>query len=403
MKVPSEARYIADAQAIFRTRFPNDSFDDCSWDIRHLRASQHKKTNARVYFTKYGSTTDPLPARFARVVKACFLLMNASVGTLPLRADAARMLWRAIEVRRRHLRDAFSWSDVTEEDVLETEQQMLKSWGRAATYKRCTMLKRMFNALAATPYGGITRPISVTFRTTRQEDFERYTLEGQELRRAKMPSEEAIYAIGDMFSGLVANERDRLVVCALAILVATGLRVGEVLTAPFECEASEGSGHFRRDGLRYYKEKSRGGEKRLAVHWMTVRQAELVRAAISQVRGLTTLARERARILEATPDVVPLPGISPDDLLTAERVAQLLGYKPDSINAISAAKLPRRHSEQPNRPHSMYRASDVMAYLHSIRNPLWIVDPSTDGMGPSKCFRRASSSGFITPAIPPKG
>jgi hypothetical protein len=104
---PSEAKYIADAREIFRARFPNGDFDDCSWDIRHLRASQHKKTNARVYFTKYGSTTDPLPPRFARVVKACILLMNASVGTMPLRVDAARMLWQAIEARRRHSHDAF--------------------------------------------------------------------------------------------------------------------------------------------------------------------------------------------------------------------------------------------------------------------------------------------------------
>ena len=148
MQVPfSETKYIAGARSVFSARFPNGEFDNFFWDIRHLRASQHKKTNARVYFTKYGSTTEALPPRFACVVKAYLLLTNASDSTLPLRADVARMFWRAIETRHRYLSEGFTWSGVTEEDALETEQQMLKSWGKAATYKRCTMLRSMRSAI----------------------------------------------------------------------------------------------------------------------------------------------------------------------------------------------------------------------------------------------------------------
>jgi len=49
----NEAKYIDEGRALFRQRFPIGSFDDPSWDIRHLRSSQHKAANARVYFTRY--------------------------------------------------------------------------------------------------------------------------------------------------------------------------------------------------------------------------------------------------------------------------------------------------------------------------------------------------------------
>lgn len=140
---------------------------------------------------------------------------------------------------------------------------MLQSWGAAATYKRCRMLQHMVNTLAAAPYGAFARPMNVVFRTPRQEDFERYTLEGRDLRQAKMPTEAAISAIGRMFSGLATNERDRLMLCALALLLATGFRIGEVLTLPLDCEITEGSDAGLKHGLRYYKEQSPGGENYL--------------------------------------------------------------------------------------------------------------------------------------------
>lgn len=372
MTIPvCESRFIDEGRVVFASRFPNGQFEDSSWDIRHLRGSQHKKTNARVYFTKHGSKTDPLPPRFAEVVKASLLLMDASAASMPLRVDAARMLWKATEKR---LGDAsFSWADLCEDDLLEAEQQMLQNWGAAATHKVSTKLQRILNGLAAAPYGAIVRPIKVVFRTPRPDDFERYTLEGKELRQAKMPPEEAIFAIGKMFSGLVSDERERLVVCALALLLATAFRVGEVLTLPFDCEVTEGSGVDQKFGLRFYKEKSRGGEKRLAVRWLTAAQSELAKAAISEARSLTEAARKRARILEQHPDTVPLPDISPDDLLSLDQVANLLGCARVSVYAIPPSKLPRQRPGQLS-PHCMFCASDVMTYLFSRRAPLWMVD-----------------------------
>ena len=63
----AEAAFVRQGRALFRVRFPGEahSFDAPSWDVRHLRTSQHRKTNARAYFTVYGSELNPLPPRFA--------------------------------------------------------------------------------------------------------------------------------------------------------------------------------------------------------------------------------------------------------------------------------------------------------------------------------------------------
>jgi hypothetical protein len=80
-----EAKYIDEGRTVFRALFPTGDFDASSWDIRHLRVSRHKSTNTRVYFTKYGSTVEPLPPRFAQIVKAYLVLALSSGGTMPLR------------------------------------------------------------------------------------------------------------------------------------------------------------------------------------------------------------------------------------------------------------------------------------------------------------------------------
>lgn len=223
MRIPlCEAKYIQDARAVFAVRFPDGNFDDISWGIQHLFASQHGMAKARVYFTRYGSTVEPLPARFANIVKASVLLMD-SFASIAHRVDVARVLWIGIEKRLGE--SHFSWSEVCDEDLLDAEQQMLQHWGAATTYKQCRMLQRMVDTLAAAPYGPIVRPLQVVFRTARSEDFERYTLEGQELRLAKMPPDATILALGKMFCRSDGELRDRLYFCVLAILLASGFRI----------------------------------------------------------------------------------------------------------------------------------------------------------------------------------
>jgi len=368
---------VRQGRALFTTLFRGCGYDFEAprWDIRHLRTSHHKKANAQVHFTIYGSQVDPLPPRFANVVKAYVLLNKGAAATMVLRVDTARLLWVAV-LQRLGDAEAFDWSLLIEDDLLRTEQVMLAHWSPSTTYKRCTQLQLMMRVLAAAPCGGIVRPMEVAFVTPRPEDSERYTLDGQQERMKRLPSDEAICAVGDIYAKYAKEPEDRLIACVLALLLATALRIGEVLTLPLDGLTSEGSGPSRRWGIRYHKEKSRGGKKQLAVRWMTPKQAELAKHAIHQVRKLTVDARKQARVLEAHPDRVVLPRTAANSILGRKEVARLLGIDKVSVGTIPSSKLPRQVAQRRG-DHVIryqYRAADVSRYLLSRRSRLWTID-----------------------------
>ena len=372
----AEAAYLRQGRALFKTVFPSAAFpfEAPSWDIRHLRTSQHKKTNSRIYFTLHGSSEEALPPRFSNVVKAYILLNRSAAATMSLRADIARLLWEAVRSRFSDA-DAFDWDQLAEDDLLRTEQVMLIHWSPSTTYKRCTQLQYMMRALAAVRGGGIVRPMEVPFATPRTDDSERYTLDGQMERMKRMPPDEAIRAVADIYARYAKEPPDRLIACTLAVMMATGLRIGETLTLPLDYICSEGAGEKKRWGMRYHKEKSRGGQKQLAVRWMTPKQAELAITAIKEARTITGPARAQAAVLETTPDRVRLPGHRWNEMLQVEEVADLLGMTIESVNRISVSKLPRKTAKHGGLKDCEYRASDVAAFLYSRRVPdLWMID-----------------------------
>lgn len=377
--VPSaETAYVRQGRALFSIRFPGEghSFDAPSWDVRHLRTSQHKKANARAYFTVYGSELNPLPPRFANVVKAYLLLNRTSGATMVLGADVARMLWEAILLRF-GTADGFDWSLLVEDDLLRTEQIMLAHWSQSTTYKRCTQLQFMLRALAAVPGGGIVRPMDVAFTTPRTDDSERYTLDGQLDRMKRLPSDDAMYAVADIYAKYAKEPPDRLIACILAVMMATALRIGEALTLPLDCLFAEGAGAKKRWGIRYHKEKSRGGQKQLAVRWMTPKQAELAKRAIQEASRLMAPVRERAKTLEARPDRVTLSGVPHNALLGRDEISKFLGMTSRSVSQIPTSKLPRTAGRMRGSVSTQegYRAADVGAYLLSLRvRDLWVVD-----------------------------
>ena len=376
MTLAAETSYVRQGRALFPAVFINGDFDSPIWDIRHLRTSKHKTSNSRLHFTRYGSEVDALPPRFADVVKAHLVLNSCAAGTMSHRVDIARMLWEAI-VSRFGNSHGFDWSLLTEEDLLKTEQVMLAHWRPSTTYKRSTQLQFMMQSLAAVPHGGIVRPMEVAFTTPRTDDSERYTLDGQLERMNRLPSDGAIHAVGDIYATHAKEPRDRLIACVLAVMLATAFRIGEVLTLPLDCLCSEGASAKKRWGIRYHKEKSRGGRKQLAVRWMTPKQAELAREAIHEAGKLTFAARKRAQILEAGPDRVTLPGITGNRLLRREEVAKLLCIAPTSVNRLPLSEFARQAIRIPGRKtvRYEYRAADVCSYLLRLRVPaLWVVD-----------------------------
>lgn len=354
--------------AIAREKFAADLhmdasiFDQPAWDVSGLRDRGTIRQNPTLYFTRRGTLDQPLPAAYGDIVKCWLILDRRSVTNMSRRLDAARILWEAIQRRRKGKPEAFAWQNFSEEDLSQAELLMRASWSDSTTYKLIIRLLVFARFVAAR---GICRPLYYTPQTPRVEDFNRHTISGQQERRDRLPTNAALRGVADIYREHAKEPADRLRAGAVAILVVTGFRIGELLTLPLDCEVEEVRGGKARYGIRYYKEKARGAEKMYAIRWLTAIGAELARQAIHEIRTLTQDARTRARVLEKTPHRVPLPDFHWAARMTAIEVTQALGSR------IVPRRLPRHHDHEG----VYYRAFEVEAFIQSLRlSPLWTVD-----------------------------
>lgn len=361
----AEEAFVVRARAIYPDRITGETaFDDLSWDVTGLRKRAHAQNNPNVYFTRHGSTDDPMLPRFAEVWKAACVLHLKGASNLVFRADAGRMLWEAVLERRAGDAERFFWSDLSVDDVRAAEQCMLRVWGEETVYRHCRSMQRMLDVLAGE---GIVSPMRAPFVTPRPEDVEAMTLAGREVRDGRLPSFEAMEGVIDLYVRFAKTPEDQLATCVLLLALATGLRIGEILTLGWSPLVHKGTGRCREWGIRFGKEKSEGGKRIASVRWLTPTQAAFARSAVHRARRITRAAHLRAEVLDANPDTVPLPDVGPDEILTGNQVAALIGVSRDSVMRIAAGRLPRHSTKGPGSPCATYRAVDVSAYLQSLR------------------------------------
>lgn len=305
--------------------------------------------------------TEPLPAVFAEVAKSWLILERRSAKDMATRLDGLRILWEAI-LSRRKAPAAFRWESLCYEDLSEAESVMRTCWCDNTTHKRTISMLGFIRFLAAR---GICKEIYYRPQTPRIEDLNRHTIAGQQARRDRLPTDGALEGLADVYRLHAREPADRLRICAVALLVVTGFRIGELLTLPLDCEVEEERGGKSRYVLRYYREKSRGGQKMLAVRWLTNIGAELARQSVSEIRTLTADARHRAQDLERSPNRVTIPEVHWATRLNLSQVAQILGTM-ETPKAITR----RRDSKG-----VFCRAFDVEDYLMRMRpERLWTVD-----------------------------
>jgi hypothetical protein len=322
----AELDLVEDGRAVLAGRLPDVAFDAPMWDLAALKK---KKTgvSSRAYWTRHGTTDEPLPPHFIEPVKAAVALDLKSPTNTKFKADAARFLWRSLE--ERDVASKFRWETATVQDMLQMEQTMRANIAASSTNKSCGAWNKVLQTLTN---AGVIPPMKVNWVTPRPQDSERYTLAGREERMQLLLSIEALEALAEMYRGKVTAPADRLVLCVIALMVATGLRIGEVLTLPRDCLFYIGNGtpdKPRSFGLRFWPEKG-GDERDMETRWIPRSAARLVVSAVREARRVTASASARAKeIVEAerTTGVFPLPGrFSMRKRLSCEEVARSLGF-----------------------------------------------------------------------------
>lgn len=371
---PAVAEFVAAARDLVAAAWAEVSFDSPSWSLKALRRSAHKRSNANVHFTRNGSTTAPLPPVFAEVVKAACVHDRKSASKMNNTVAAARWLWDAIEQRRGGDGSGFVWAGLTPDDLLAAEACMLAANSESTTYVYCGCLARMVEVLAG---HGVVAPMSVEFVTPRPSSHGGHRQQSDQEAAEKMPSLAAIRALGELYR-TATDPAERLVLGALALLLATGLRVGEVLTLPVDCDVEEERDGTRHYGLRFNKEKSAGRQRVLETRWLTPQQTLLARAVIAEVRALTEPARRQAALVERNPARMTFDralersgrwqvatGYAWDDTLTTAQVEAVMGWGAgtDMASHVTREDLPRRLIDR----RMVFRAADVLTYLQKIR------------------------------------
>ncbi len=143
--------------------------------------------------------------------------------------------------------------------------------------------------------------------------------------KKKLPSEESLLALGEIFNNHPEFIDDILVTSSVAIMLSHPCRIGELVSLKKDCLITELDANGRGQlYMLWYSEKGFGSNKKIIPDSV----AEICKEAVSRVQAITEDAREYAKWLEENPNVfpvhekVPLKGL--DEPLSVEEICGAL-------------------------------------------------------------------------------
>jgi hypothetical protein len=177
----------------------------------------------------------------------------------------------------------------------------------------------------------------------RPVDTVRTGKKAQAQREKKLPRQEALDAIADIFASKPHVCRDIFTTCVSAMLMSVPSRVTEVLALPVDCEVWE----TKRDGSQAYGWRftpGKGGAP--MIKWIPTVMVDVAREAVKRVHRITDEARRLARWLEEHPGEFyrhsGCSSVAEDKPLTVAEAAAALGIPSDRCKGYAAAELRRR-------------------------------------------------------------
>ena len=177
----------------------------------------------------------------------------------------------------------------------------------------------------------------------------------QHIREKKLPNEEALDALADIFSKGPKEPRDIFTSCTCVMLLCSPSRVSEVLALPVDCEVRQP----KRDGTLGYGWRFQPGKGALPmIKWIPDAMVSLAEEAIRRIRALTDEARRIAAWLEEHPSTFyrhpGCPVVSECQPLSVKESAVALGIKNENEYYLRA-ELRRRGLPDRNGANSLAR------------------------------------------------
>ncbi|MGN2242445.1 integrase [Frateuria sp. GZRR33] len=323
--VPPSVRRVADN----REAFIRLCRDDLTVFGRDLNWASWKWPGA--LFTKMSvpsrgvSADDLLDSGIMEFAKAYFRYQQ---GMKPTGTKNELKAIRAIEAALLSCRERVD-IDLVDADVLDRAEQLSREhYSEAAAYHAARELERLAvfldkNRLVRAAVGqwkrSTRKPRDVTIQTGP---------DARAKQAAKLPSQDALNALAEIFSNNPDDPRDIFTASTFAMTLCAPVRITEVLELPADCEVEEPDFNgINRYGWRFYSGKGYEGD----IRWIPSVMVPIAKEAIARVRALTEPARCLARWLESHPDEFfghpGCPPVAQDMPLSGDQVCAALGVK----------------------------------------------------------------------------
>lgn len=168
----------------------------------------------------------------------------------------------------------------------------------------------------------------------RPDDKNKTGKDARAAREQKLPAEETLNALAEIFASNPSNERDIFTTSVVAMLMSAPSRISEVLALPVDCEVTEtDSDGIERYGWRFYSAKGFEGD----IKWVPSTMVPIAKEAVRRAKLLSENARRLAKWIEGNPDKFfrhpNCPSVSDDKPLTPEEAAMALGLSVRDRNA----------------------------------------------------------------------
>lgn len=279
-------------------------------------------------FTKIGvhsrstDVVDKLDEKFIDFAKAYFRYQQ---GHKPTGTKNELKALRGIEKALIQLFGSACIEDLTMA-VLDEAAQMIKShYSAGAAYHGGRELERL--AAFVSNKHLISRDLSSwKSPVLRKKDEIQTGAEAKARREKKLPSDDALNALAEIFSNSPSLPRDIFTSSTFAMLMSAPSRISEVLDMPVDCEVEEIDSRGKvRYGWRFYSGKGFGTN----IKWIPTEMVGIAKEAVRRITEMTAESRKLAKWIESNETRfyrhVNCPDVDDDEVLTAVQVCQALG------------------------------------------------------------------------------
>jgi len=214
-------------------------------------------------------------------------------------------------------------------------QLMRDNYSKGAAYHGGRELERLakfvtLKKLIAKDLSGWRNPIA------RQKDGNQTGKKAKERREKKLPSEDAVMALAEIFAINPAEPKDIFTSSTFAMTMCASSRISEILDLPVNCEIEQvDSKNVSRYGWRFYSAKGFEGY----IKWIPTEMIGIAREAIKRITQLTEESRKLAMWIETNSDKfyrhAQCPDVADDYPLTGMQACQALGFTCDTKDAVS--------------------------------------------------------------------